>query len=102
MAEFEAVFHATQLELLLPDHSAISLSGQNTPKRNATWWTELLRQRSRDVAFFDERLTYFLALHVPYRVFSHGGHHAKGGVEELKLFLSYLQVRLGLDISLLR
>jgi hypothetical protein len=39
---------------------------------------------------------------VPYRVFSHGGHHAKGGVEELKLFLSYLQVRLGLDISLLR
>ena len=88
MAEFEAIFHATQLELLLPDHSAISAaqSEPDSPRHNAAWWADLQQQRSRDVAFFDERLSYFLALHVPYRALGPGGRHGARGTEELKRF----------------
>lgn len=95
MAEFEAIFRATQLELLLPDHSAISAaqSGRrDSPQRDATWWADLQKQMSRDVAFFDERLSYFLALHVPYRALGLGGRHGARGTDELKRFLAYLQV----------
>ena len=94
MAEYEAIFHATQPELLLPDHSAFaSSSGAQTPRRDAAWWRELQRHRSRDVAFFDERLSYFFALHIPHRAFGIGSKHGYSGAqEELKRFLTYLQV----------
>lgn len=95
MAEFEAIFHATQLELLVPDQSAIesTKSGERLPRRDTTWWSELHRHRSRDVAFFDERLSYFLALHVPHRALGSGSRYARSGPpEELKRFLTYLQV----------
>ena len=96
--DFEGFFHASSLDLVIPEHSSIQSSAQASARGGS----------QRHVAFLgasptppylhgvglmtDEKLTYFVSLSVPDEVLSPEASKQKEPPAELLRYLSRLQV----------
>ncbi|WWC65652.1 uncharacterized protein I303_108273 [Kwoniella dejecticola CBS 10117] len=65
-AQYETLFHSSSLNLIIPEISSLPTEpNESTSESLTSWWNNLESSPTRDVAFFDEKLFYFLAMHIP-------------------------------------
>ncbi|WWC93022.1 uncharacterized protein L201_007986 [Kwoniella dendrophila CBS 6074] len=95
-AYYETLFHSSSLNLIIPEISSLPDEPTNNGEDLSSWWEGIESSNVRDTAFFDEKLFYFLSIHLPEEVLQGlpgtPALDAKEPTSELLRFLGRLQL----------
>nr|XP_019009139.1 uncharacterized protein I206_05784 [Kwoniella pini CBS 10737]OCF47920.1 hypothetical protein I206_05784 [Kwoniella pini CBS 10737] len=65
-AQYEQLFQSSSLNLIIPEISSLPIESTDNSSESLTkWWDKVEESQTRNTAFFDEKLFYFLSMHLP-------------------------------------
>nr|XP_019043313.1 hypothetical protein I302_07888 [Kwoniella bestiolae CBS 10118]OCF22243.1 hypothetical protein I302_07888 [Kwoniella bestiolae CBS 10118] len=95
-AYYETLFHSSSLNLVIPQISSLPDEPTGSDNDLAQWWESVEGTATRESAFFDEKLFYFLSMHLPDEVLRDlpgtPAMDAKEPTSEMLRFLGRLQL----------